>query len=80
MTKAGTRLDFVVPPRVARRQKRRVAPPRLGLLRLAPRLSVLAGDRREVDWPAIAGRIGAAMTDGLDPRGHPVVRLTLRGV
>jgi hypothetical protein len=49
-------------PRLVARRKR-AAPPRLKLLRLAPRLSVLTGNRRGPDWPVIAGGVGAAMAD-----------------
>jgi hypothetical protein len=47
-------------------------PPRLGLLRLAPRLVLLAGARSKPNWPLIAGGgVGAAMTDGFDPDDAP---------
>ncbi len=51
----------VSPQAVARRK--RPASPRTGLLRLAPRLSVVTGNRREPDWRVIAGGIGAAVAD-----------------
>ena len=44
------------------RRKRRVSA-RAGLLRLAPRLTVLTGNRARPDWGAIAGGIGAAIVD-----------------
>lgn len=56
--------------RVAGRRKSAV-PPRLGLLRLAPRLSVLRGNRREPDWQVIAGGIGAAITNRVDAEDAP---------
>jgi hypothetical protein len=51
-------------------RRKRVAPPRLGLLRLAPRLSVLGGSR-EPDWQIVAGGIGAAMTPGVEAEDAP---------
>jgi hypothetical protein len=45
----------------------------VGLLRLAPRLSIVPGGRRrEPNWPGIAGGIAAAMHDEFDPDDSPV--------
>jgi hypothetical protein len=41
--------------------------PRTGLLRLAPRLSVLPGKRKQPSWPAIARGMRAAVTRVADP-------------
>ncbi len=60
------------PPYRAGRHGRRGIPARLGLLRLAPRLSIVAGTRRDGNWPVIAGGIGAAMNDGFDPDDSPL--------
>jgi hypothetical protein len=38
-------------------------PPRIGRLRLAPRLSIVGGRRDSRYWPVVAGRIGVAMAD-----------------
>ncbi|MCI0633958.1 MAG: hypothetical protein L0206_08610 [Actinobacteria bacterium] len=53
---------------MAGRRGTRAVSPRLGLLRLAPTLSIVTGDRSEARWPVIAGGIGAAMGDGFDAR------------
>jgi hypothetical protein len=47
-------------------------PPQLGRLRIAPRLSVVSGNRRETNWPGIAGGIGAAMNGGAAPDDGPL--------
>ena len=60
------------PPNRAERQGRRGIPSRLGLLRLAPRLSIVPGTWRDGNWPVIAGGIGAAMSDGFDPDDSPL--------
>jgi hypothetical protein len=54
------------------RHGRRGPGPRLGLLRLAPKLSIVSGNRRNANWPSIAGGIGAALTDGFDPDDGPL--------
>jgi hypothetical protein len=41
--------------------------PRTGLLRLAPRLSVLPGNRKRPSWPAIARGMRAAVTRVTNP-------------
>jgi hypothetical protein len=65
------RLDGPPPLRAGRPGKRGTAP-RLGLLRLAPRLSIVSGNRRDANWPVIAGGVGAAMTDWFDPDDGPL--------
>ncbi len=58
-TEAPTAL---LPPRTTGR-RRRPTSPRSGFLRLAPRLTVLTGNRRQPDWRVIAGGIAAAVVD-----------------
>jgi hypothetical protein len=41
----------------------RTMPPRVGRLRLAPRLTIVGGRRDSRYWPVVAGRIGVAMAD-----------------
>jgi len=60
---------LLVSSRTVARRKRR-ASPRIGLLRLAPRLTLLTGNRREPDWRAIAGGIGSAVA-GSDVEDSP---------
>lgn len=63
-------------PRVSRRldgRRSRTAPPRLGLLRLAPRLTVVGSRRPERRWEVIAGRIGAAVADGGAAHDGPLI-------
>jgi hypothetical protein len=43
--------------------RNRTMPPRIGRLRLAPRLSIVGGRRDSRYWPVVAGRIGVAMAD-----------------
>jgi hypothetical protein len=77
MMKARGRLDFVVPPRVARRRRKRVAAsPRLGLL--APRLSALTGNWKNANGRAIGAGIRAAVIGGFDPE-DPGMRLKRTG-
>jgi hypothetical protein len=42
-------------------RRNRTMPPRLGRLRLAPRLTVVGGRRDTRYWPVVAGRIGVAV-------------------
>ena len=63
-TPTEARADLIPPRAIARRK--RPASPRTGLLRLAPRLTVLTGSRREPDWRVIAGGIAAAVAEGDD--------------
>lgn len=71
------RWDFAAPR--SRRHGRKAAPPRLGLLRVAPRLTVVTGNRKATDWPAIANGIRAAAAspgefeprNGFDPEDAP---------
>jgi hypothetical protein len=57
---------------VGRHGSRRGPGPRLGLLRLAPRLSIVPGNRRDANWPRIAGGIGGALTGGFAPDDGPL--------
>jgi hypothetical protein len=51
----------------AARRRHDTAPSRVGRLRLAPRLTLLHGNRREPNWRTIAGGIGTVMAgDGGD--------------
>jgi hypothetical protein len=60
-------------PPVAGRHGRSRPGPRLGLLRLAPKLSVVPGNvSGGVNWPGMAGGIGAALRDGFDPDDAPL--------
>jgi hypothetical protein len=64
-------LNGPLPHRTGRRGRRGI-PSRLGLLRLAPTLSIVPGTPRVANWPVIAGGIGAAMNDGFDPDDSPL--------
>jgi hypothetical protein len=48
-------------PAVAKSRRGSSGPSRRGFLRLAPRLTLLTGGRREPAWQRIAGGIGAAL-------------------
>ena len=72
-TKSGGYVHLAaVPSRLAGPRRKRAVSPRLGLLRLAPRLAVVTGTRREPHWPVVASGIGAAMTGGVDPDDTPL--------
>lgn len=72
LAKVEARLEGPSPHRAVGRRGRRVISPRMGLLRLAPRLSIVPGHPRDADWPVVAGAIGAAMSDGFDPDDSPL--------
>jgi hypothetical protein len=72
LAKIEGRLDGPPAPR-AGRHGRRVIAPRLGVLRLAPRLSIVPGTRRDANWPAIAGGLGVALGAEFDPDDGPLV-------
>jgi hypothetical protein len=68
-------LQTALTPSVTRRATgpRRRTPARVGLLRLAPRLSVL-GERQALEWRAIAGGIGGALEGVVRTAPATVVR------
>jgi hypothetical protein len=67
LAKVEGRLDGPLAHRAAGRHGKRGIPLRLGL-----RLSIVPGNRRDANWPVIAGGIGAAMNDGFDPDDSPL--------
>ena len=73
-TTGGRRWDFASPAafRRNRRNGGKAAPPRLRVLRVAPRLSVVTGDRKDACRATTAAHFSPTMeTMGFDPDDAP---------
>jgi hypothetical protein len=70
---SGRRWDFASPDafRRNRRTGGRAAPPRLRVLRVAPRLSVVTGDRKDACRARTTARLPVIATMGFDPDDAP---------